>query len=93
MEKTVSVSIRKAPKFLPFFAVGAVLGAIIGLVIWASTAANLSGQAASLIGYISLVTTVVGAGLGLGLALVLDRISLARSKTVEATKLEQSVSN
>ena len=93
MEKSVEVSMRRAPKFFSFFVFGAVLGAITGVVIWALTQQNKPGDLASLIGYITLVTTILGAGLGLLLALVFDRISVSRSKTLEATKLEQSASN
>ena len=90
MQSTEKVVIRKAPKFLSFFFLGAALGAITGLVLWAISLTNNPADSASLIGYITLVTTIFGAGLGVVLALVLDRVSRARSHTLEATKLVES---
>jgi cation transporter-like permease len=90
MPENTRVTIRKAPKFLSFFIVGAVLGGLIGLISWAVTAANQPADSASLIGYLLLLGIIFGAGLSLVAALLVDRLSRARSHTLEATKIVES---
>ncbi len=92
MQKTEDVRIRRAPKFLSFFFLGAGLGLIAAIVISLITAANAPAGSTSILGYLVVVLVVLGAGLGVGAALLVDRISVARAKTVQATKLEQSAS-
>jgi drug/metabolite transporter (DMT)-like permease len=92
MQKTEDVRIRRAPKFLSFFFLGAGLGLIAAFIANFISEANAPAGSASILGYLVVVFLVLGAGLGTGAALVIDRVSVARAKTLKATKLEGSAS-
>ncbi|MDE2591897.1 MAG: hypothetical protein KGL41_03465 [Actinomycetales bacterium] len=77
------VEIRRTPKFLPFLLTGGLLGFLVGLILWAS-----SGSNPQLFGYLIAYGAGVGAALGLTAATVLESLTRARAKRVEATKLE-----
>ena len=92
MEKTETVRVRRAPKFLSFFFLGAGLGALAALLINFQDSENVMLGGTSILGYLVVVLATLGAGVGIVAALVLDRVSIARAKTVQATKLEGSAS-
>lgn len=79
------VQIRKAPKFLPFLILFAVIGVIIALILNA-TVSDADRTAQPVLGVLIAYLAGVGGALGLILALVLDFISRKRSKTVEAER-------
>jgi hypothetical protein len=83
----VTVKIRRSPKFVPFIFTGIGLGIIAAFIVNALIP-NENRTPAAILGF--LVLYFAGAGLGLGVlsAIVLESISVARAKTVEATKLE-----
>lgn len=77
------VEIRKAPKFLPFVATAAVIGFIVSAITaWAIEAPGYFS------GYVLVWGTVIFAVLGVIVALIFESISRARSKRIEATKIE-----
>lgn len=81
------VRIRRTPKFLPFLITGAVIGVIIAVILGLSIPADAKTPepiVTYLIGYLG----AIGAVVGIVTAVVVDRIGVARAKTVEATKLE-----
>jgi hypothetical protein len=77
------ISIRKAPRLIPFVATAGVIGLAFTLILaWTIQApANFFG-----------VVVAYGTGafmaVGLIIVLILDAVSQARAKTLEATKLE-----
>lgn len=82
-ETKVTVSVRKAPRLIPFVATAALLGLIVSLIVaWSIQA---SGE---FFGPVVAYGTAIITALGLVIALILDAISQARAKTEEATKLE-----
>lgn len=84
-QKTSSakVDIRKAPRIIPFVLTFAFLGFVI------STVTALVTQAApSFVGYLIGWGTVAFTAVGVILAVVLEQISLARTKRLDATKIE-----
>ena len=86
--KTQQVKIRRSPKFLPFLVTGAVIGVIIAVLLGLSIPADSRTEApvvTYLIGYLG----ALGAAAGIVTAVIVDRIGVARAKTLEATKLEQ----
>lgn len=85
--KTEKVTIRRSPKFFQFMITGGVLGLIVALILNASIAPE-ARSAAPILGYLIAFSVAIGAGLGITAAIILDRIGSARSKTLEATKLE-----
>jgi membrane associated rhomboid family serine protease len=85
--KTQQVKIRRSPKYLPFLITGAVIGVIIAVILGLSIPADSKTPepiVTYLIGYLG----ALGAVAGIVTAVIVDRIGVARAKTVEATKLE-----
>ncbi len=82
-ESKAIVSVRKAPRIIPFVASAGVIGVIVSLfTAWTIQATQ------SLFGVIVAYGTGIFMVLGLVVVLILDAISQARAKTLEATKLE-----
>ncbi len=86
--KTEKVSIRRVPKFLPFLITGGVIGVVIGAGAGISIPAE-QRTAEPIITYLIAYGAGIGVVAGIVAALIVDRIGLARAKTLEATKLEQ----
>ena len=79
------VEIRKAPKFLPFLILFAVIGVIVAVVLNAFIPeADRTTQ--PILGYLIGYLAALGAVLGLIVALVLDIISRKRVKRLEAER-------
>jgi len=85
--KTEQVNIRRSPKFFQFMITGGILGLIVALILDASIAPE-ARSAAPILGYLTAFSVAIGTGLGIPAAVILDRIGIARSKTLEATNLE-----
>ena len=85
--KTEQVKIRRSPKYLPFLITGGVIGAIVGTVLGLSIPAEQK-TAEPIITYLIAFLGGLGVVAGIVAALVVDRIGVARAKTIEATKLE-----
>lgn len=86
--KTQQVKIRRSPKYLPFLVTGAVIGVIVAVILGLSIPTEQRTEApviTYLIGYLG----ALGAALGIVTAVVVDRVGVAKAKTLEATKLEQ----
>ena len=85
--KTEQVKIRRSPKYVPFLITGGVIGVIIGAVLGLSIPAEQQ-TAEPLITYLIAFIGGIGVVAGIVAALVVDRICVARAKTIESTKLE-----
>lgn len=80
---TALVDIRRAPKFIPFTATAAVIGFIVSAITaWVTQAPG------NFFGYVIVWGTVLFASLGLVVAVLLEAFFRARSKRIEATKIE-----
>lgn len=78
-----TISVRKAPRIIPFVATAGVVGLVVSLVTaWSIQATS------NFFGVVVAYGTGIFMALGLVIVLVLDAISQARAKTLEATKLE-----
>jgi hypothetical protein len=75
--------VRKAPRIIPFVASAGVIGLLVSLI----TAWSIQASA-TFFGMVVAYGTGIFMALGLTVVLVLDAISTARAKTLEATKLE-----
>jgi len=82
-ETKATVSVRKAPRIIPFVVTAGLIGVIASLI----TAWSIQASA-SFFGLVVAYGTGIFMALGLVLALILDAISQAQAKTLEATKLE-----
>lgn len=85
--KIEQVQIRRSPKFFPFLLSGGILGLIVAFVL-NGLIAPADRTAAPILGYLVAFSVAIGGALGVTAAVILDRIGSARSKTLEATKLE-----
>jgi len=86
-EQTETLEIRKAPKFLPFMFTGTMIGLVVGILLYQLIPAeNRTGQ--NIFGYLVIFFMFAGFAAGIVLTVVLDWLSRARIKQVEATKLK-----
>jgi hypothetical protein len=85
--KTEQVKIRRSPKYLTFLISGAILGIIVALILGLSIPEE-QRTAKPLVTFMVAFLGGGGAALGIIIAVILDRIFVARAKSVEATKLE-----
>lgn len=79
------VQIRKAPKFLPFLILFAVVGVVVALIL-NTFISDADRTAQPILGYLVAYLAGIGGAFGLVVALVLDFISRKRSKTLDATR-------
>lgn len=85
--KTEQVTIRRSPKYLIFLIAGAILGIVVALILGLSIPEE-QRTAKPLVTFMVAFLGGAGAALGIIVAVILDRIFVARAKSVEATKLE-----
>ena len=80
-KKTEDVVLRKAPKLLSFLILGFALGLIMAFALYA-TATKTTG--ASILGYLVVFCSGLGAGVGAVVAVFIDRLLRRKSKVVKA---------
>ena len=80
-EKT-EVKIRRAPKLGVFIALGALVGAIATLIVTSQFPADPAVGFAATAGYFLLFGVPAGVALGAAVGLIIDRVSIARARTV-----------
>ncbi|MEY4366906.1 MAG: hypothetical protein RLZ28_321 [Actinomycetota bacterium] len=83
----VTVKIRRSAKFVSFIFTGIVLGIIAAFIVNALIP-DENRTPTAILGFLVLYFAAAGLGLGVLFAVVLESISVARAKTIEATKLE-----
>jgi hypothetical protein len=86
--QTEKVTVRRSPKYLTFIITGAVIGVIVAGVIGLMIPEQ-QRTAEPVVTYLIAYIGGIGVVLGIVAALIVDRIGLAKAKTVEATKLKQ----
>jgi hypothetical protein len=80
-----NVTIRKAPKYLPFLLAFASIGFIAAVIVYLNIDESSKGNA-SILGLLLTYFSGAGAALGLVVALILDGISRLRAKTAVAER-------
>lgn len=80
-----NVTIRKAPKYLPFLLAFASIGFIAAVIVYLNIDESAKGNA-SILGLLLTYFSGAGAALGLVVALILDGISRLRAKTAVAER-------
>lgn len=83
---TDEVTIRRAPKIPAFLVVGGAVGLIVTLILTSLFPADPSVGFGPLFAYFSLFGVTGGVLLGAVLAIILDRVSARRAKTVSVER-------
>src|SRR6478752_9180063 len=74
------VTVRRAPKYVPFLVVGALLGVIAAAVVAYGVPGDTTFDPGAVFGFFLVMFAAAGAILGAGLALLLDRRSVKRQQ-------------
>ena len=82
--ETSQVTVRRAPKYPAFMIVGGGIGAIVTFILTASFPVDPAVGFAALFGYFALFGVPAGVVVGAVLAMLFDRASLRRAKSVQA---------
>lgn len=85
------ITVRRAPKFVPFMILGAVVGAIVAAIIAYGRPADPAFDASTVFGFFLIVCAGGGVILFSVLALVLDRVSVKRSERALVEAVPDSV--
>lgn len=82
-DSTEQATVRRAPKIARFLIVGGGLGAIVTFILTSLYPADPAVGFGALFAYFALFGIPLGIVLGAVLALILDRVSTRRAKTVD----------
>lgn len=81
-------TVRRAPRYGAFIAVGALIGFIVTAIVTMQFPADPNVGLIASLAYFSLFGVSAGAALGALIALILDRRSLRRTRTVQVEHAE-----
>jgi hypothetical protein len=84
-DKTETVKIRRAPKFIPFMLTGVLLGGAVAIVLSLSIATQ-DGKTGGFLTQLLVYCLGFGAGLGVVAAVVFDAVTARRAKDVQVSK-------
>jgi hypothetical protein len=79
---TTQVKIRRAPKLPVFLVIGALVGALVTLILTSLFKVDPHVGFAATAGYFLLFGIPAGIALGAAVGLLIDRVSIARARTV-----------
>jgi ABC-type Fe3+-siderophore transport system permease subunit len=82
------VVVRRSPRYNHFMILGAIVGALVALILTFAFPANPTYDRGQVFGYLLLVGIAVGVGLGALVALILDRIVGRKGTSVIADWVE-----
>ena len=88
-DKTETVKIRRAPKFIPFMFTGFLLGGVMAIAL-SLLITTQEGKTAGFITQILVYCLGLGAGVGLVAAVIFDALTAHRLKDVQVSKSTSS---
>jgi uncharacterized membrane protein len=94
LEETVTpaeVRVRRSPRYFRFMITGAVLFAIVALILTFSFPENPTYDRGSVFGFLLAIGLVVGVALGAVVALLIDRTTARRARSVQADRIDVRV--
>lgn len=94
IEETVTpaeVRVRRSPRYFRFMITGAVLFAIVALILTFSFPENPTYDRGSVFGFLLAIGVAVGVAVGAIVALVLDRVTARRARSVQADRIDVRV--
>lgn len=83
------LTVRLAPKFVPFMIAGAVVAAIVAGILTAFSPSTQEYATMSVFGFFFVMLLVPGVGVGCIVALVIDRLSVRSAKTAIVESLPE----
>ncbi|GAB4098270.1 hypothetical protein [Sinomonas halotolerans] len=89
MPEQRQITVRRAPKYVPFLVTGGVLGIIAAAIVSFSAPAPQDYTQESVFGYFMVLFAGAGVLVGAVAALVLDRISLRRAQRATVEEVEE----
>lgn len=87
------LSVRRAPKYVPFLIAGALTGVVAAAILTFVLPPNDQFESSSVFGLFAVLLVLPGLGLGAIVALVLDHMGRRRAKTLVAQSLPDDESN
>lgn len=88
-DKTETVKIRRAPKFIPFMLTGVLLGGVVALALTLLITTQ-EGKTAGFITQILVYCLGLGGGVGLVAAVIFDAVTARKLKDVQVSKSTSS---
>ena len=88
-DKTETVKIRRAPKFIPFMLTGVLLGGVVALVLTLLITTE-EGKTGGFLTQLLVYCLGLGAGLGALAAVIFDAVAARRAKDVQVSKSTSS---
>ena len=82
MNETSEVKIRRAPKLPVFLVIGGLIGGLVTLIATSQFPVDKHIGFAATVGYFLLFGIPAGVALGALVGLIIDRVSIARARTV-----------
>ncbi|MBM7832847.1 hypothetical protein JOE59_003552 [Agromyces cerinus] len=79
-----TVTVRRAPRYSRFMTLGALVGAVVALILTVSFPANDEFDLGQVFGFLLLACAAIGLALGALVALIIDRATARRAKAVTA---------
>ncbi|MGO4536416.1 YtxH domain-containing protein [Leifsonia sp. 2MCAF36] len=94
LEETVTpaqVRVRRSPRYFRFMITGAVIFAIVALILTFSFPENPTYDRGSVFGFLLAIGVIVGVALGAVVALLVDRSTGRRARSVQADRIDVRV--
>ncbi|MGN7797482.1 hypothetical protein [Leifsonia sp. 22587] len=94
VEETVipaEVRVRRSPRYFRFMITGAVLFAIVALILTFAFPENPTYDRGSVFGFLLAICVTVGVAVGAVVALILDRTTARRARSVQADRIDVRV--
>ncbi|ANF31766.1 hypothetical protein A0130_08860 [Leifsonia xyli] len=85
------VRVRRSPRYFRFMITGAVLFAIVALILTFSFPENPTYDRGSVFGFLLAICVTIGVALGAVVALILDRTTARRARSVQADRIDVRV--
>ncbi|QWT24800.1 hypothetical protein KPL76_05405 [Subtercola sp. PAMC28395] len=82
------VTIHRAPRYFRFFAVGAIAGLVVAVILTLAFSGSQGFNLAQVFGFLALVFVVVGIGAGAVVALLIERTARKTARTITVERLE-----
>jgi hypothetical protein len=88
-ETIASVSVRRAPRYYRFMLVGLIVGIVITLILTFGFPEQDDFNRLQVFGFVGIFVVALCVGLGALIAILLDRSSRKRARTVSAERMEE----